>query len=169
MAHETFHDARQDDPDADRRTDVSGVASTAAIAGHPIHPVLIPLPIGALVGVIATDLAFWFTGDTFWARGSWWLLWAGLVTGVLAAVVGLIDFATIARVRSHAAGRRHAVVNGTVLVLTGVNLAVRASDVAANILPWGLGLTLVTGLLLAVGGWYGGELAYRHGIGVTGH
>lgn len=162
------HDEAQE-PDADRRTEVSGVRSTAAIGGHPIHPMLIPLPIGALVGVLATDVVFWLTGDGFWAQASWWLLWAGLVTGLLAAAVGLVEYFTIHRVRSHRAGRIHLWSNVAALALVGINLATRMGGHADAVLPWGLALTVITGMALAVGGWFGGELAYRHGVGVTGH
>jgi hypothetical protein len=48
------------------------VPSTAAIGGHPIHPMLIPFPIAFLVGVLATDLAYWGTVNAFWARASSW-------------------------------------------------------------------------------------------------
>lgn len=159
----------QQETSADRPTEVSGVRSTAAIRGHPIHPMLVPLPIGMLVGVLATDVVYWITGDAFWADASWWLLWAGLVTGLGAAAVGLIDFATIHRVRSHRAGKVHLVTNSLALAFVGLNLAIRAGDVADAVLPWGLFLTLVTGTFLGVGGWFGGELTYRHGVGVTGH
>lgn len=155
--------------DADRRTEVSGVRSTAAIGGHPIHPMLVPLPIGALVGVLATDVVFLATDDPFWADGSWWLLWAGLITGLVAAAAGLIEFLTIHRVRSHRAGQIHLAANVAALVAVTVNLGLRAGDPSGAIVPWGLSLTLVTGALLAVGGWVGGELTYRHGVGVTGH
>ena len=88
-------------------SDFRGVRSTAAIFGHPIHPMLVVFPIGFLVGALATDLAFWGTSDPFWARASEWLLGAGIVMGALAAVAGLIEFVTISRVRSLAAGWVH--------------------------------------------------------------
>ena len=156
-------------PDEGQRTEVSGVRSTAAINGHPIHPMLIPLPIGALVLALASDVAFLITDDAFWAQASWWLLWAGLVTGVVAALVGLVELMTIHRVRSHRAGQLHVAMNTTALVATAANIAVRWGDHATAVLPWGLVLTAATALLLAGGGWFGGELTYRHGIGVTGH
>ena len=41
--------------------------------------------------MLATDVAYWVTDDRFWAQGSWWLLWAGLVTGVVAAAAGAVE------------------------------------------------------------------------------
>lgn len=161
------HQSQQ--PDAGRETQVSGVRSTAALGGHPIHPMLIPLPIGALVGVLATDVVFLLTDDRFWAQASWWLLWAGLVTGVAAAAVGLVDFLTIHRVRSHRAGKVHLLANVVGLTLVGVNLVVRSGDLVDAVLPWGIVLTLAMNAAIGIGGWFGGELSYRHGVGVTGH
>lgn len=147
----------------------AGITSTVNIAGHPIHPVLIPFPIAFLVGALLTDIGYWLAEDVFWARASLWLVGAGLVTGLLAAVVGAIDYFTIDRAQEHAAGKIHAAGNATVIVLATINLFIRWRDPAAGILWWGLLLSLLTAAILGVTGWYGGELAYRHKIGVTGH
>lgn len=139
-----------------------GVESTATIAGHPIHPMLIPFPISFLVGALVTDLVYWSTGSSFWAQASFWLIGAGLATGLLAAIFGLTDFLTIERVREHSAGWIHFLGNATVLVIALVNLWLRWENPAAAILPWGVVLSAVIGLILIVTGWYGGELSYRH-------
>ncbi|HEY8506635.1 MAG TPA: DUF2231 domain-containing protein [Gemmataceae bacterium] len=142
--------------------------STAAVLGHPLHPAMIPFPIAFLTGALATDLAFWGTSDPFWARVSFWLLAAGLVTGAVAAVLGLIDFLTIPRARNLTVGWVHFLGNAAALVLAAVTLGMRWEDPAAAVLPWGLVLTAAIAVLLAVTGWAGGELSYRHRIGVTG-
>lgn len=143
-----------------------GVPSTAAIAGHPLHPIVIPFPIAFLVGALATDLGYWATTDPFWARASLWLVGAGLVTGVLAAALGLIDFFTIKRARSHRSGWIHFIGNAVVLALAFISLLLRVDDMEGGLLPVGLMLSAVITLLLGVTGWYGGELSYRHKIGV---
>lgn len=143
-----------------------GVESTAAIAGHPIHPMLIPFPISFLVGALVTDLVYWSTGSSFWAQASFWLIGAGLATGLLAAIFGLTDFLTIKRVREHTAGWIHFLGNAAVLVIALVNLWLRWENPAAAILPWGVVLSAVIGLILIVTGWYGGELSYRHKVGI---
>ncbi len=153
----------------EHREHTQGVPSTAAIAGHPIHPMLVALPITTLVGALVTDLAYWGTADPFWARASLWLVGTGLATGALAAAVGLVDFWTIERARVHVDGWIHFVGNAVVLLVALGNLALRLPSPAAAILPWGLILSALTAGLLGVTGWYGGELAYRHMIGVTGH
>lgn len=145
-----------------------GVPARAAWRGHPFHPALIPFPIALLITAAVTDIAFWKTGSPLWAGCSYWLLIGGVGVGVLAAVTGLIDFVSIARARQHTAGWIHAGGNAVVLILGIVNIALRWSD-QTRIVPWGLGLSVVTAALLGITGWYGGELVFRHMIGVTGH
>jgi uncharacterized membrane protein len=73
--------------------------STAQIAGHPIHPMLIPFPIACFVLTFLSDLAFYKTSNEFWATASLWLLGIGLIMAALAAVVGLIDVFGDQRIR----------------------------------------------------------------------
>ena len=73
--------------------------STASVAGHPIHPMLVPFPIAFFVGALVTDLVFWQTGVALWSAASFWLLSAGHVMAALAAVVGLIDVLSEPRIR----------------------------------------------------------------------
>jgi uncharacterized membrane protein len=130
---------------------------------------LVPFPIAFLIGALATDLGYWATADPFWAEASLWLVGAGLVMGALAAVFGLTDFLTIKRARAHDAGWIHFLGNANVLVLALVNLLLRRNAPTAALLPWGLLLSTVTVALLGLTVWYGGELSYRHLIGVIGH
>jgi uncharacterized membrane protein len=129
---------------------------------------LIPFPIAFLVGALASDLAFWWTADPFWARASLWLTGAGLVTGALAAIVGLIDFLSIRRVRELTAGWVHFLGNATALLLTFWSVLHRFGDPVDAVLPLGLIFSAMVAGILGVTGWYGGELAYRYRIGVIG-
>lgn len=142
------------------------VRSTARLFGHPLHPILMPFPLVFLVSAAVVDVVFLVTDDGFWADTSLWLLAAGLFTGVVAAGVGLVDFVTIERARSHRSGWVHFLGNVAVLALALVNWLLRLDDVASFVQPWGLALSVVTALLLGITGWAGGELAYRHQIGV---
>lgn len=143
-----------------------GIQSSVHVNGHPIHPMLIPLPVAAFIGLVLTDLAWLQTADPFWARASWWLLAAGIATGLLAGAVGAIDYLTIARVRQLPSGRWHAIGNVIALVLAGVNLAIRWDDPRA-IEGAPFILTLMVFALLGITAWLGGELSYRHRIGVA--
>lgn len=147
----------------------SGVPSTVAIAGHPLHPLLVTFPIAFLTAPLATDLAYWFTQDLFWARVSVWLIGAGIVTGLIAAVTGLMDFLKIDRVRQHSAGWIHMVGNVAAIGLSLINFGLRWENQAGAIVPTGLILSLIVATALGVTGWYGAELIYRHKVAVIGH
>jgi FtsP/CotA-like multicopper oxidase with cupredoxin domain/uncharacterized membrane protein len=169
LLHAVGHVEEEDRRLIDAGDHTTGVPSTAAIAGHPIHPMLIPFPIAFLLAAFVSDVGFWWTGDPFWARASLWLVGVGFLTGVAAAVFGLIDFWTIERAREHRIGWVHAIGNGAVLVLALASVLLRRGDPVAAVVPWGLTLTGVIAILLVVTGWAGGDLAHRHLIGVTGH
>lgn len=145
---------------------VDSIPSKAAVAGHPIHPMLIPFPIAFLGIALVTDIVYWSVGDPFWARASLWLIGAGIVSAVLAAVAGLVDFLGVKPVRQFRAAWIHVIGNGTVVALAVVNLLLRLDSPAEAVVPSGFVLSLITTGLLVVTGWYGGELAYRHRVGV---
>lgn len=142
-----------------------GIESTAAVARHPIHPFLVVFPIASLVGALMTDLAWLGTNDLFWPRASWWLLITGLVTGLLAGVAGAIDYFSSAGVRRIPSATVHAVGNVVALVLVAVNLGVRL-ETFTDVEGTGVILSAVTVGLLGVTGWLGGELSFRHGVGM---
>jgi uncharacterized membrane protein len=145
-----------------------GTTSAIAIFGHPIHPVLVTFPIAFLSGAAGTDLGYWLTHDFFWARAALWLLGAGVLAGVAAAATGMIDFIKIPRVRKRTAGWAHMAINVVALGLSLVNLFLRLDHPAAAILPVGLMLSLTVATLLMVSGWFGGELTFRHKVGIIG-
>lgn len=147
----------------------SGIPSTVAIAGHPLHPLIVTFPIAFLTGVLGTDLGYWLTSDPFWARASVWLLGAGLLTGLVAALTGLMDFLKIDRVKKHSAGWIHAVGNAAALTLSLVNWVLRLGNAEGAVLPTGIVISLFVAALLGITGWYGAELIYRHKIAVIGY
>ena len=140
--------------------------STAAIFGHPLHPMLIPVPITCFVGTLLTDIAYWRTAAMQWANFSVWLLTIGLLVSVLVALTGLIDFLGDRRIRRIGASWIHGAVNGLALLLSIVNVFVHSRDAYTSVVPTGLFLSAVVVVLLAIGAWNGGSLVYRHGVGV---
>jgi uncharacterized membrane protein len=140
--------------------------STAKIAGHPIHPMLIPFPIASFVGTLVSDLVYQASNDSFWATASYWLLVAGLVTAALAAVVGFIDFFGDSRVREGSTAWMHMIGNLIAVVLSLVNWWLRAGDVTA-VYPTGVWISLVVVALLLFNGWMGWELVYKHRVGIA--
>jgi uncharacterized membrane protein len=142
--------------------------STASILGHPIHPMLIPFPIAFLIGTLLSDLVFWLWRDSFWSNASVYLLGAALVFAALAALAGLTDFAGDRRIRQLGAAWRHMIGNIAAVALSVVNLLLRLRGGEEAVLPSGLIISAVVVLLLAYTGWQGGELVFRHRVGVTG-
>ncbi len=140
--------------------------STASIAaGHPLHPAVVPLPIGFLVGAVISDIAHLVSDDRFFARASRWLLRGGIISGVAAATLGATDFATIRQARGRI-GLAHAGGNAAVLGLSIISLILRRG--ARDRVPGAArALTALAGALLAVTGWLGGELVFRQRVGVV--
>jgi uncharacterized membrane protein len=140
--------------------------STAQIAGHPLHPMLIPFPIAFLVGTLVTDLAFQGTLDAFWSRASFWLLAAGIAMAALAAIAGFADFLSEPRIRALSASWYHMIGNVTAVVLSLINFWLRYRD-GDSAYPTVLWISVVVVLLLLFNGWKGWELIYRHRVGVS--
>lgn len=146
----------------------NGVTSSVAIAGHPIHPIIVVFPVAFLTGAAGADIGYWLTQDFFWARASVWLIGLGLGAGILAAIVGMSDFLRVPRVQKRTAGWLHMLLNISALLLTGINFWLRVGNPQAVVIPVGAILSIVVATLLGLGGWYGGELSFRHKVGVIG-
>jgi uncharacterized membrane protein len=140
--------------------------STIEIAGHPIHPMLIPFPIAFFVGALAADIVFAANGNPFWGTAAVWLLIAGLVMAVLAALAGVTDFLSDGRIRQLNPAWRHLIGNVVAVVIEIVNLWLRLARGPDFVLPVGLILSAVVTLLLLYTGWQGWEMVYRDRVGV---
>lgn len=141
--------------------------STAKIAGHPLHPMLVPFPIVCFIGTLVTDIVYWRTAEMMWSNFSAWLLLVGLVFGGLAAIAGLIDFLGNRRIRGIGVAWVHMIGNVLAWVLSLVNAFIHTHDAWTSVVPTGLILSAVVVLILLVTGWLGGSLVYRHGVGVN--
>ena len=137
--------------------------STAKIATHPIHPMLVPFPIVCFILTFVCDILY-VRGDTGVAGASNWLLIIGLVMAALAAVAGLTDFFGDKRIQG-ADAIKHMLANVTAVVLEIVNLVLRMKNPEA-IASTGVYISGLVVLILLYSGWKGGDLVYRHGIGV---
>lgn len=140
--------------------------STASIAGHPIHPMLVPFPIAFFVGAFLCDLAFWQTTYPLWATAATWLLGAGLISAALAALVGFIDFFGEPRIRDLGDAWWHAGANIAVVVIEAFNWYTHFRSGAAGVVPLGLAMSFLASALLLFSGWKGGELVFRHRVAV---
>jgi uncharacterized membrane protein len=140
--------------------------STASIAGHPIHPMIVPFPIAFFIATLGVDIAYAQTANPLWVTASIWLLCAGLIMAALAAVLGLIDVAGDRRVRALADVWMHAGGNVTAVLIELYNLYSRLAQGPAAVVPTGLILSVIVVGLLLFTGWKGGELVFRYRVGV---
>ena len=136
------------------------------VLGHPLHQQLVVLPLGLLTTAVAFDVITAITGEPRWTQMAFFLIGTGILTGLAAALFGLLDWLTIpAGTRAKRIGALHGVGNVTVVFLFAVSFLVRWTNPAA-VPPFGY-LCSSLGILLAlVTGWLGGELVDRLGIGV---
>ena len=140
---------------------------TAQIANHPIHPMLVPVPIVCFIGALITDIAYTMTAEIMWSNFSSWLLLVGVIGGVLAAIAGLTDFIGNRLIRRQSPAWPHLIGNFAVLVLAFFNLLVHTRDAWTSVVPTGLILSIVTVLILPVTGWLGWQMVYKDRVGVA--
>lgn len=141
--------------------------STASIAGHPIHPMLIGFPIAFFVAALGCDIAFWQTANEGWAIASTWLLGAGLVMAALAAVAGIVDFLGDEQIRDISDAWRHGIGNVLLVLIQLYNWYSRYTGGAEAVIPTGLVLSLIVVLGLLYTGWKGWGMIYKHHVAVT--
>lgn len=141
--------------------------STASIAGHPIHPMLIPFPVAFFVTTLVCDAVFWKTGNAAWATAAMWLLGAGIVMALLAAAAGLTDVIGDGRIRALNDAWLHAGGNIVIVLIQIYSWYARYSEGTAAVVPKGFILSLIVVLGLLFTGWKGWEMVYRHRVGVA--
>jgi uncharacterized membrane protein/nitrite reductase/ring-hydroxylating ferredoxin subunit len=139
---------------------------------HPLHPMLVHLPIGLFILSLLLDLAsFVFRSTPNLVRDSFYSMLLGIITALIAAVPGFVDYTDI---RSDHPGKRtattHLTLNLIVVGLYGINLGIRSSSLNEFQTPLGpLILSLIGIVLLSASGYLGGRLVYDEGIGVGRH
>jgi uncharacterized membrane protein len=142
------------------------VSSRIALAGHPIHAMLVTFPIALIVATLGADIFWWLTADPFFGRVGLWTSGWGFGMGVLAAVAGTVELLAGAGIRRNPASWSHAVSAMSLLAVIGANWGWRLMHDTAAILPWGLLLSAGGLVLVAIAGWQGGRLVFEHGVGV---
>ena len=139
------------------------MSTPASIAKHPIHPMLVVVPMGLWVFSLIADLIAAAGRTTPWNELALYTMGGGVVGAVIAAVPGLIDFFYISDQPSRQIGLYHLILNLSATALFAVNVDLRVTSGAGS-LP--LALSIIGIVLIGVGGWLGGELVYVHGFGV---
>jgi uncharacterized membrane protein len=139
--------------------------------GHPYHPILVTLPIGAWVASLIFDVASHLvSGPAFLAQGAVWLIALGVVGALLAASVGFLDFLTIPRgTPAFRTGLLHLSLNLAITVAFALNFLWRLGGYghAASTGAGMIALSAVSLAALTVSGYLGGKLAYRYGVRVA--
>lgn len=140
--------------------------SRAKFLGHAIHPILIVFPLGLLATGVVFDVIYLIWGNGEMASVAYWMFAAGIVGGLIAAPFGLVDWIAIpSGTRAKTIGLIHGLSNVIALVLFAGSWWLRNDlpmrpEMLASILSFlGAGMA-------AVGGWLGGELVERLGVGV---
>jgi uncharacterized membrane protein len=140
--------------------------SKAKLFGHAIHPMLIVFPLGLLATAAAFDIVGLNQNDLMWFHISFWMIAAGIIGGLCAAVFGVIDWLAIPRgTRAWGIGLWHGGTNAVVVLLFAISWFMRRANAEipsnSSLLPSFLGVVLAL-----VGGWMGGELVERLGVSV---
>jgi uncharacterized membrane protein len=136
----------------------------ANISGHPIHPMLVTLPIGLWVFSFVCDLCFAFgSGLLEWKIVALYTMGGGIVGALLAAIPGLIDLLSLPP-EPRKTALVHMAINLSIVVLYAVNFWLRLETPTAVGLVW---LSALTIAMLLVSGWLGGKLVYVSGVAVS--
>ena len=134
--------------------------------GHPVHPMLIVFPIGLLATSLFFDILYFITRNTNFTTASYYMIAAGAIGGLLAAIFGFIDWLGLPTSRAKSIGGWHGLGNFTIVVLFIISWFLRRGN--ANFVPGTLAFILsIVGIGMAlITAWIGGELVYRLGVAV---
>jgi uncharacterized membrane protein len=141
--------------------------SRARFLGHPVHPMLVVMPLGLFIAAVVLDGLYYWRGDALFATISYYNIAGGILGGLLAAVFGLMDWLAIpAGTRAKRIGMFHGAINVTMVMLFAAVWMARTAlpDFAPT--TFVLGVEAAAIVLALVAGWLGGELVDRLGVGV---
>jgi uncharacterized membrane protein len=124
-----------------------------ALAGRPIYPVLLPVPITLFVGALVTDLAYAGTAEMMWLDFSAWLLLAGLIAGGVAGVLLVVELVRAGEARRGALGF-HFTLLLSAWIVEMLNSFIHARDGWTAVVPTGLALSVLAVVLALAAGWF---------------
>ena len=140
--------------------------SSVKVWGHPLHPLMVPLPIGLLPRRFCSTFCCGSRGTDAFRIGGMWLLAFGLIAAAAAALAGIADFLGQIRVRHIGDAWYHAVGNTVLLLVQFFNFYWRYEHGTAGIIPVGTILSAIAVGIMLYTGWKGGELVYRHRVAI---
>lgn len=144
--------------------------SKATLAGHPVHPMLIPFPLALWTTSFVVDILFYFFRHPTLLVIAKFMLAAGCIGALAAAVAGFIDWLSIRDGEVKKVANWHARLNVAALVIFAISFFLRMgrySDLVGRKLTIPFLLSLVGVILISISGWLGGELVFRYGVGRT--
>ena len=138
----------------------------ANIAGHPIHPMLVTIPIGLWIFSLVADLVALRSGSPqSWALVAYYSMVGGIVGALVAALPGLIDLLSLQDRSIKKTALIHMSINLTIVALYVVNAWLRRrASVPGDVT---LTLSVLAIAMLLVSGWLGGKMVYLSGVGVS--
>lgn len=139
--------------------------SKIAVAGHPIHAMLVTFPIALCVCTLGADALYWWTGDLFWPRVALWAAGVGFFMGLLAGAAGTAELLLVSGIRIRAASWTHFILAVMLLSVLGLNWGLRLPDPVAAVLPFGFLASLLATGMTGMTGWHGGKLVFDYGLG----
>ena len=140
--------------------------SRAKLFGHPIHQMLVAFPLGLLATAVGFDVIRLVTANGYWSELAFWMIAAGVITGLLAAPFGFIDWLAIpSGTRAKRIGALHGIGNVIVVLLYATSWLAR-SDMPSQPGTPGYLLAFAGAGLALITGWLGGELVDRLSVGV---
>ena len=140
--------------------------SRAKLFGHPIHQMLIVFPLGLLAMALIFDIIHLVGGNGYWSEIAYWMIAAGVISGLVAAPFGLIDWLAIpAGTRARRIGALHGGGNLVVVVLYAASWLMRRGE-PQDPMTTAYVLSFAGGLIALVTGWLGGEMVDRLAVGV---
>jgi uncharacterized membrane protein len=137
--------------------------------GHPFHPVLVTVPIGAWIASLVFDVVSRASDDPeIFATGAYWLIGIGVVGAVVAALFGVLDLLSVPNgTKARRTGQLHMVLNLAVTVAFAVSFVLRRGDTDDEVSVGYIALSVVALAVLGLSGWLGGKLTYRYGVRVV--
>ncbi|OQW37318.1 MAG: hypothetical protein A4E19_14260 [Nitrospira sp. SG-bin1] len=141
------------------------MSTPASVHGHPIHPMIVPIPIGLWIFSLVCDVVYDFgLGGPLWKTIAHYALVGGLIGAIMAAVPGAADYRSLSNPRVVSIARLHMLLNLSLVFLYGVNAWLRyvgsPDALVPSLLSW------VGVVVLGISGWLGGELVYVRRVGV---
>ena len=137
-----------------------------AIAGHPLHAMMVAFPIALCMCTLGADVLYWLTGDAFWPRVAIWSAGIAFAMGVLAGIAGTIELLWVPGIRVRSASWSHFILAVMLISILGANWGWRWAHAESAVLPVGLLTSMLAAFMTGITGWHGGKLVFDYGIGV---